>query len=77
MTQANTADAYKGAGAYRYFTFCGDQIAHRLNDQDDPNGDYYNMLISEYQCIGNSDVGDKCSHTDRNGDQFPGRCVLM
>lgn len=59
--------------AYRYFSFCDDEVAYRLAEDYHSAFEYYNIVVSEYKCIGTRDVGDDC--VSEGGT--PGACGLL
>ena len=62
---------------YRYFIFC-DEIRDKRETQSlFTLFKYYNIAVSEYNCILEHDVGDECSSKDEFGVPFNGICTLL
>ena len=56
--------------------FCDEPLTIRLGEDFHGVYDYFNIAVSEYQCIGEHDVGDYCAFL--NGPSpMPGQCVLL
>ena len=49
---------------YRYFTFCDEEKEKRVKQNVYDLWNFYNIPISEYQCIFDHDVGDDCTYVD-------------
>ena len=43
----------------------------------DINSVYYNSGISESNCIGEYNVGDKCMHTNSRNEKVDGQCFAI
>ena len=71
------------AREFRYFVFCDDTIPERESKDLYHYNAYYNMPISEYQCIEPNEIGQDCqAYTRQFNEKFedkkiPGICVVL
>lgn len=70
-TECNKQLLHKYSG-YRILTFCGDPMATRLETMYVKDAHYFNMGVSDYQCIGYN-VGKAC----KDPDGHAGTCVML
>jgi len=63
---------------WRYFIFCEEKKEKRLAQEIFSMFEYYNIAISEYQCIPEyGEVGDDCTTHDKDYNPIPGICTLL
>lgn len=65
-------------------SFCDDAFGEgkkerteRLAEQIHSLFEYYNVAISDYTCIGDKEVGDRCPADCVKGACKPGKCTLL
>lgn len=65
-----------GNASSRIFAFCDKTVDIRLAEDFSTKFDYFNIAVSEYQCIGEHDVGDTCTYNGKLNIS-PGKCILL